>query len=299
MRTRILTILLTLISVYSTYSQTNNNTAQTSRREANAYKREGYRLVWSDEFSHDGRPDARKWGYERGFERNHEAQYYQRENAWCEDGRLIIEGRRERRISFEYNPTPTWWDQKDLYANYTSASINTKGRFTFTYGRLEVRAKIPVSRGAWPAIWLLGITNPWPHCGEIDVMEYYHIGGVPHILANAAWGGKRAGEAVWDDIKIPYAYFTDLDSRWAEKFHIWRMDWDQEGIRIYVDGILLNEIPSQKTVNRGGKGEGINPFSREHYILLNLALGGDNGGPIDDSALPQRYEVDYVRVYQK
>ena len=89
-----------------------------------------------------------------------------------------------------------------------------------------------------------------------------------------------------------------MDKDWADKFHIWRMDWDSTSIRIYVDDILLNEIPAWKSVNLGGKGEGVNPFTREHFILLNLALGGDNGGPIDDSALPLRYEVDYVRVYQ-
>ena len=291
MRTQLLTIVFALLAG-STF-------AQTPHKAANAYKREGYRLVWSDEFTKEGRPDACKWRYEKGFERNNEAQYYQRENAWCEDGKLIIEGRKERRISHEYNPNPTWWDQKALYADYTSASINTRGKFTFCYGRLEVRAKIPVGKGSWPAIWLLGTSNSWPHCGEIDVMEYYHIKGKPHILANAAWGGRKAGEAIWDDIKIPYSYFTDLDENWADNFHVWRMDWDEESIRIYVDDILLNEIPAWKSINLGGAGKGINPFSREHFILLNLALGGNNGGPIDDAILPLRYEVDYVRVYQK
>ena len=291
MRTPLLTTLLALLVCFSS--------AQTPRKAANAYRSEGYRLVWSDEFDRDGRPDARKWRYEIGFERNQEAQYYQRENAWCKDGLLVIEGRKERRISHEYNPNPTWWDQKALYADYTSASINTRGKFTFRYGRLEVRARIPVGKGSWPAIWLLGTANSWPHCGEIDVMEYYHIGGHPHILANAAWGGRKAGDAVWDDIKIPYSYFTDLDSEWANKFHIWRMDWDEESIRIYLDDILLNEIPAWKSINLGGGGKGTNPFSREHYILLNLALGGNNSGPIDDSILPLSYEVDYVRVYQK
>ena len=291
MRTSLLTIIFAL-TIGSTFAQTPHNAA-------NAYKREGYHLVWSDEFTKEGRPDASKWRYEMGFERNQEAQYYQRENAWCEDGKLIIEGRKERRISHEYNPNPTWWDQRALYADYTSASINTRGKFTFCYGRLEVRAKIPVGKGSWPAIWLLGTKNSWPHCGEIDVMEYYHIKGKPHILANAAWGGRKAGDAIWDDIKIPYSYFTDLDENWADNFHVWRMDWDEESIRIYVDDILLNEIPAWKSINLGGASEGINPFSREHYILLNLALGGNNGGPIDDTILPLRYEVDYVRVYQK
>ena len=102
---------------------------------------------------------------------------------------LIFEARKERRVSFEYNPTPTWWDQKALYADYTSASINTRGKFTFTYGRLEVRAKIPTSKGAWPAIWLLGTANPWPQCGEIDVMEYEFTYPVNRLLGIYTYEG--------------------------------------------------------------------------------------------------------------
>ncbi len=273
--------------------------AQTGGRAANAYRSEGYRLVWSDEFDTDGRPDPRKWGYEEGFERNHEAQFYQRDNAVCRGGVLTIEARREKRINTEYDPEGTRWDQKPLYAHYTSSSVNTRGRFAFLYGRMEVRAKIPVSRGAWPAIWLLGTRLSWPQNGEIDVMEYYHINGVPHILANTAWGGRKQGEAVWNDRKIPFSHFTGDDPGWADRFHVWRMDWDEQAIRIYLDGELLNETPLDGTVNAGGRGEGINPFHSEQFILLNLALGGDNGGPIDDNALPIQYQIDYVRVYQK
>ena len=273
--------------------------AQTPRKEANKYLGEGYKLVWSDEFDKAGRPDPRWWSYEKGFERNHEAQYYQRENVECRDGILIFDGKKERRSSFEYDPNGRNWDQKPLYAEYTSASINTRGKFSFLYGRMEVRAKIPTSKGAWPAIWLLGVKHSWPHNGEIDVMEYYHIKGRPHILANAAWGGRGQWQAIWDDEKIPYSHFTEKDPAWGDKFHVWRMDWDKEAIRIYVDGELLNEILLSKTINQGTRAQGFNPFTQEQYILLNLAMGGDNGGTIEDSALPMRYEVDYVRVYQK
>lgn len=162
-----------------------------------------------------------------------------------------------------------------------------------------MRARIPVAKGAWPAIWLLGTSLPWPHNGEIDVMEYYHTDGIPYILANAAWGGEKRHQAVWNTGKIPYSHFLESDPDWADKFHTWRMDWDETAISIYLDGELLNRIDLSKTVNRGGDGAGINPFHREQFILLNLALGGDNGGPIDDSAMPMHYEIDYVRVYQK
>jgi hypothetical protein len=101
MKTTLIAIIFTSLFIGSSF-------AQTPRKAANAYRNEGYRLIWSDEFSTDGRPDARKWSYEKGFERNHEDQYYQRENCWCEDGMLIFEARKERRVSFEYNPNPTW-----------------------------------------------------------------------------------------------------------------------------------------------------------------------------------------------
>ena len=148
-----------------------------------------------------------------------------------------------------------------------------------------------------PAIWTLGNGLQWPSCGEIDVMEYYRIKGVPHILANVAWGNDRPYQAVWNSKKVPFTHFTSRDEAWAKKFHLWRMDWDETSIRLYLDDELLNEVPMSQTVN-GRVGQHINPFTRKQYILLNLALGGDNGGEIDDSAFPMRYEIDYVCLYE-
>ena len=155
-----------------------------------------------------------------------------------------------------------------------------------------------MAKGAWPAIWTLGSGIEWPSCGEIDIMECYHIKGIPHILANAAWGKDRQWDAKWDSQAMPYSYFVDKDPDWASKFHIWRMDWDEEAIKLYLDDELLNEIPLKDTVN-GKIAKGTNPFTKPQYLLLNLAVGGINGGPIDEAALPMKYEIDYVRVYQK
>jgi hypothetical protein len=155
-----------------------------------------------------------------------------------------------------------------------------------------------VSGGAWPAIWALGSGMEWPSCGEIDIMEYYRIKGEPHILANAAWGTDWQWNARWNSKAIPFTHFTDKDLAWADKFHIWRMDWDETAIKIYLDDELLNEILLSETVN-GTIGKGTNPFRMPQYLLLNLALGGINGGEIDDKGIPMRYEIDYVRVYQK
>ena len=258
---------------------------------------EGWELVWHDEFDKDGVPDPDSWIFEEGFVRNKELQWYQSQNAECKDGFLVIEGRKERVKNPDYNADGKSWREGREFAEYTSSSVQTRGKREFLYGRFEVRAKIPVASGAWPAIWTLGIQKPWPSCGEIDIMEYYKIGGEPHILANAAWGTNRKDIPKWNSSKLPYAKFISRDPEWAAKFHVWRMDWDQEFIRLYLDDELLNEIPLSTTVN-GSEGNHINPFKTPHYILLNLAMGG-NGGEVDESLLPLRYEIDYVRVYQK
>jgi beta-glucanase (GH16 family) len=256
-----------------------------------------WELVWSDEFSLDGKPDSTVWSYERGFVRNQELQWYQPDNAICKNGFLILSGRKEQVTNPGYMSGSSDWRRNRPHAEYTSSSIKTAGKKEFRYGRFEVRAKIPVSSGAWPAIWTLGNAMPWPSCGEIDLMEYYRIGNVPHILANTAWGTDVAHHAKWDDAKIPFSVFTAKDPDWADKFHVWRMDWDETAIRLYLDDELLNETLLSETVN-GTIGNHANPFKQPPYILMNLALGG-NGGTPDDAAFPLQYEIDYVRVYRK
>lgn len=138
----------------------------------------------------------------------------------------------------------------------------------------------------------------WPSNGEIDLMEYYRINNVPHILANTAWGTNQRFNAKWDSSVTPFTHFTDKDPHWADKFHVWCMDWDEGAIRLYLDGELLNETLLSETIN-GSLGNFKNPFRQPHYLLLNLAIGGQHGGTPDDSAFPLSYEIDYVRVYQK
>ena len=201
---------------------------------------DGWKLVWHDEFSKQGAPDPERWSFERGFVRNHELQWYQEENARCEDGVLVIEGRKERVRNDAYDPQSKSWRKNREFADYTSSSLKTRGKFDFLYGRLEVRARIPVSPGAWPAIWTLGSAQPWPSCGEIDLMEFYRIDSLPHVLANVACGSEKGGPR-WASRKVPFSQFTARDAEWASKFHIWRMDWDQESIRLYLDDELRPE----------------------------------------------------------
>jgi beta-glucanase (GH16 family) len=253
--------------------------------------REEWKLVWSDEFDAPGRPDRRNWTYEAGFVRNEELQWYQPENAWCEDGRLIIEGRRERKRNPDYTPDSPDWKKNREYAEYTAASLTTRGLRSWQYGRFEMKGRIDTRPGIWPAFWSLGVAGEWPSNGEIDIMEYYR--GM--LLANAAWGTERRWVPRWDSVRKPISEFKDPD--WSKQFHVWRMDWDESAIRLFVDDLLLNSIDLNQTHNRDKEGK--NPFRQPHYLILNLAIGGTNGGDPSATAFPARFEVEYVRVYQK
>lgn len=257
-----------------------------------------YQLVWQDEFDREGAPDRDAWSFEKGFVRNNELQWYQAENAICRDGVLIIIARREKKENPLYEEGSHDWRRAREYAEYTSSSLKTQGKKEFLYGRFVVRAKIPTADGSWPAIWTLGREMEWPSCGEIDLMEYFRVDGVPHILANTAWGSEERWKARWDTSKTPLSHFTAKDPDWTDKFHIWRMDWDETSIRLYLDDELLNETQLSETQN-GQLGNLANPFKQPHYLLLNLAIGGQQGGIPDDQAFPLRYEIDYVRVYQR
>lgn len=273
-------------------------TGSVGAQDASKAGESSWKLVWHDEFDGDGSVDEQSWNYERGFVRNHEYQWYQPQNAYKLDGMLVLEGRIDSIPNPRYQEGSGDWKRNRPFARYSSASINTRGKFSFKYGHMEVRARIPAVMGSWPAIWTLGNEMEWPSNGEIDVMEYYHVDGVPNILANAAWGSDRRFNAVWNSKRIPFEHFLKKDPYWSEKFHIWVMDWDENHIAIYLDGELLNNIDTSATIN-GLPGKHANPFRQPHYILLNLAIGGDNGGEPQANAFPMRYEIDYVRVFQE
>jgi beta-glucanase (GH16 family) len=254
----------------------------------------GMTLVWNDEFDTNGKPNASNWKYETGFVRNQELQWYQTDNATCKNGLLVIEGRKQQVKNPNFVSGSTDWKLNRQYAEYTSASINSSGLKSFKFGHFEIRARINTSKGSWPAIWTLGNSGEWPSNGEIDILEFYLIGGVQSILANFAWGTSTRWVAKWDGANKPLSTFTSKDSKWAEKFHLWAMDWTKDTIRLSLDGTLMNETLVNQTINADGS----NPFLQAHYILLNLALGGNGGDPAE-STFPIPYEVDYVRVYQK
>lgn len=261
---------------------------------------EGFSLVWHDEFDVDGKP-GKDWTFEHGFQRNEELQWYQSDNATVSNGCLVIEGRKEQVTNPNYVAGSGDWKLQRKYAEYTSSSVSTQNSFSFHYGRIEVRAKIPTSTGSWPAIWLLGDKWEWPNNGEVDILEFYLKNGRPSILANSCWGDKEQWKAIWNESVTPFSHFTGKDKDWAKKFHVWRMDWDENYMSIYLDDELLNKIDLTTTYNKGYDDNYENPFISsvmKHYVILNLAIGS-NGGTPDLSCFPLKYNVDYVRVYQK
>ena len=152
----------------------------------------------------------------------------------------------------------------------------------------------------WPAIWQVGNTYTWPQNGELDIMEYYR----EKILANVAYGGTANYSPTWRSSSHPMSGFEAKNPNWRNEFHIWLLEWDYDWIRIYLDGELLNQVSVNETFNNGVGGNYENPYRYQHngfghYLWLNLAIGGNNGGTIDDSLFPAEYLIDYVRVYQK
>jgi beta-glucanase (GH16 family) len=257
------------------------------------------KLIWSDEFNYKGHPDPEKWGYEEGYVRHNELQYYtvnRLENARVDGNNLIIELRKETPASFY--PTSI----NDDYHRYTSASVNTRNTAAWKYGRFEVRAKMPQGKGTWPAIWFLSPIRtpnipgpPLPRKpdgqevegpprpqggesdqGEIDLMETWgsepgksaiHIHGTP---------GERPSKTV------------EVDDMY-NKFHVYAMNWYPDHIDFFLDNEkVLTYTKDQKT---GWA------FDKEMYLIMNIAAGGPDEPAPDDSKLPQYMTVDYVRVY--
>jgi beta-glucanase (GH16 family) len=244
---------------------------EASRRRTEA---RGWKLVWADEFEYRGLPDPKKWGYEEGLVRNNELQFYTKgraENARVENGALVIEGRREPFRG----------------AQYTAASLVTLGRFAVQFGRVEMRAKLPAARGTWPAFWMMGEDIErvgWPRCGEIDIME--HVGHNPGVIhANVHQIGEDGKHwSKGDQIRVPDC---------ASAFHVYAVEWRPDGLDFFVDDNKYFTFPYQ--------GPGKWTFDRRCYLLLNLAIGGAWGGQkgVDETAFPQKYVVEYVRVFQQ
>jgi beta-glucanase (GH16 family) len=247
----------------------------------------GYKLVWHDEFDTDGPPNPANWKFEQGFVRNEELQWYQTANASVQSGILVLEARQETVQNPNYTGSGDWKTTRKTAA-YTSSSINTSGLQSFQYGHFELRARLPTDAGMWPAWWTLGVSGEWPSNGEIDIMEYYQ----GKVLANVACGTSTRYTAKWDSAS---KQLSALGANWASNFHVWTMDWDDQNIVLSLDGTQMNTTALSAALNA----DGTSPFKQKAYVLLNLAIGGQNGGDPSKTSFPQRYEIDYVRVFQK
>ncbi len=250
----------------------------------------GMKLVWADEFDTDGVPDPAKWNFEQGFARNQEAQWYQSDNATVKGGHLVIEARREVKPNPNYQAGSPDWHLNRPFIEYTSASLTTAGKGAWKYGHFALRARIDTGLGMWPAFWTVGQSGEWPGGGEIDILEFYR----GQLLANFVWGTNRRWNGKWNGKSKAISEFGDPD--WSQKFHVWTMDWDENRIVLAVDGLMLNTQDLSQTIN--GDAEAKNPFRAPQTMLLNLAIGGQNGGDPSQTRFPARFEIDYVRIYQ-
>ncbi|MFT0714463.1 family 16 glycosylhydrolase [Flagellimonas lutimaris] len=244
-------------------------------------------LVFADEFEYEGRPDNQKWHHQiippnNGSWYNDELQHYtdSEENSYANNGTLKIKAIKEQ---YSYNGSTK---------EYTSARLNSK--FTFTYGRLEVRAKLPSTAGTWPAIWTLGANVNetgnyfgdqygevgWPLSGEIDIME------------QTGWDkNKTISHFHWGDLKTKEYRNTGGEAtvpNASNEYHIYSMEWDSESIKTYVDDTLVFELQNTKD----------KPYNHGHYLILNIAIGGNLGGELPETFTEDILEIDYVRIYQ-
>jgi len=242
------------------------------------------KLVWSDEFDYTGLPDSTKWSYSVGDGcpelcgwGNNELQYYMYKNlnnTHVDNGILTIEVHKE-----DYNNK-----------EYTSGKLLTKGKQDWKYGRFEIRAKLPTSKGVWSAIWMMptdmDVYGGWPKCGEIDIME--NVGYDPDTVEASAHTGSyyfTINTQKHERLAVP-----DCDT----KFHTYALEWNEDEYRVFVDE------NNYFTFENEGTGFMEWPFDQQFYLILNIAYGGNWGGQkgLDLESLPQKMEVDYVRVYQ-
>lgn len=246
------------------------------------------KLVWHDEFNYEGLPDSSKWNYETGYVRNKELQYYKAaslDNSFVSNGVLTLR-------AIRHNDTRSMWNKfwGEEFIPITSASLTTKGLSSWTYGRMEIRAKLPLGRGVWPAFWTLGenvSSIGWPKCGEIDVMEF--VGSTPRQIHGGVHFydyklGKKSQLVPLKEEKL----FTSS----PDEFHIYGIEWDDKEIRFFFDG------QQWKKFNISTAGNINNPFNKPHFIIINLAMGGAWAGTPSDELYPVDYIIDYVRVYQ-
>ena len=277
-------ILLTLVVLVGLLSSCSKGTKSLLKPVDDCHKQAlegGWVCIWADEFEGDSL-DPEKWNYEidGGGGGNNELQYYTNKNTSVNNSILTITAKKE-----EY-----------MGRSYTSSRITTKYKGDFTYGRFIIRAKNPVGRGTWPAIWMMPTMSSygvWPKSGEIDIMEYVgydptKIHGTIHTERfNHALGTQLGGSETLETAN--------------SEFHDYEIIWKPGKITWFVDGVQYYEVNYTPQFTSDSKSNEAFPFDKPFFLILNLAIGGNWGGVqgIDDTIFPASFEIDYVRVYQR
>lgn len=239
-----------------------------------------YLLVWGDEFDYTGKPDPKKWNYDIGARKwgNNEVQYYTEGlNVDVKDGLMVLQGRIE-----QYEDSP-----------YTSCRMTTFDRKHFQYGRIAVKAKLPTSKGAWPAIWMLpvdiksGSRTPWPKCGEIDIME--------HVTKMMSTIHVSLHTELYNHVKRTQRTHFEVVKGITEGFHEYAMDWTKDYIEFFIDGQSFKRWDKSES----GYDTSISgwPFDKPYYLILNIAIGGSWGGEVGVDEYPCEFPIEYVRYF--
>ncbi|WP_304145302.1 glycoside hydrolase family 16 protein [Mesoflavibacter zeaxanthinifaciens] len=214
---------------------------------------------WNYELG-NGCPNLCGWG-------NNERQYYTKENVSIKDGNLVITATKDS-------------------TKYYSGRITTKDKVEFTYGTVEVKAKLPLGHGLWPAIWMLGSDIEevgWPACGEIDIMEY--VGKTPHEIHTTLHTPSSFGQSINTNVET----LENIE----EGFHVYKTNWSKDAIKFYIDNQLVYTFSPEEKDKKNY------PFNKPFFVILNMAIGGSFGGPdVDDSIFPQQFIIDYIKIYQ-
>lgn len=235
----------------------------------------GMTLIWADEFNGNSLNES-DWSYEIGTGTNgwgnNELQYYRKENTSVSNGYLTIEARKE---SFSGS-------------QYTSSRLVTLDKFSFKYGRVDIRAKLPKGKGIWPALWLLGSnfrTVGWPACGEIDIMELVGGGGSDDtVYGTIHWDNDGSNADYGSSYSLSSGIFND-------KFHVFTLIWDNQSLNFYVDDQLFHTVDITPAA--------LSEFHNNQFFIFNVAVGGNwPGSPDGTTIFPQQMKVDYVRVFQ-
>ena len=237
-------------------------------------KNEGETLVWEENF--DGNSlNEETWNFELGNGcpnlcgwGNNERQIYTNNNHQVKNGLLTITARLKDSV-------------------YSSTRITTHNKFEFKYGKIEARAKLPIGKGLWPAFWMLGSNIDevgWPKCGEIDILEY--VGKEPNMVFTSLHTQNSHGETI-------NTKKTKIESI-EDGFHIYTANWTKNKIEFFIDNQLLYTFSPENIED-----ENIWPFNQPFYVILNMAIGGNFGGPeVDNSIFPQEFIIDYIKVYK-